>query len=120
MKLSDLKTGMIVTIRRGDEFVVFKDFANSYVESNGIICNTQARKWMDFADFSDDMKSTSQILGNCYDIVRVEVPNHPYSFGDTGYEREKRKLVWSEEGAKEVTMAEIEEKFGCKVKIVKE
>ena len=40
----------------------------------------------------------------------------PFSISDTF-----RELLWKrEEPVKEVTMAEIEEKFGCKVKIVKE
>lgn len=120
MKLSDLKTGMIVTLRNGEEYVVFKNFADLFTESQAIICNTQIKRWMNISDFSDDMKCTSQFLRNNYDIVKVEIPHHPYSFGDIGYAREKRKLLWKEEAVKEVTMAEIEEKFGCKVKIIKE
>lgn len=116
MKLSDLKTGMIVTLRNGDEYVVFRNFSDLYTESTSIICN--GRSWNNLCYYSDGMKCSS-LFGKMYDIVKVEVPYHPYSFFNLEHEREKRKIVW-EEGAKEVTMAEIEEKFGCKVKIVKE
>ena len=64
------------------------------------------------------MKSNVFVDGSL-DIVKVEVPYHPYDFLNLGHERDKRKLLWQEEPEiKEVTMSEVEEKFGCKVKIV--
>ena len=118
MKLSDLKTGMIVTLRNGDEYVVFRDFSDLYTEATSIICN--GKSWNNLCYYSDGMKCSSGCLGNMQDIVKVEIPYHPYSFFDLTREKHRRKLVWKEESVKEVTMAEIEEKFGCKVKIVKE
>ena len=118
MKLSDLKTGMIVTLRNGDEYVVFRDFSDLYTEATSIICN--GKSWTNLCYYSDGMKCSSGCLGNMHDIVKVEIPYHPYSFFDLTREKHRRKLVWKEESVKEVTMAEIEEKFGCKVKIVKE
>lgn len=123
MKLSDLKTGMIVTIRRGDELVVFKDYCVSDVTSSccqsGIICNAKERTWTTLENFNEEMNCTNSILGADFDIMKVEAVSHPYSFSLMDYEKEKRKTLWSAI-IKEVTMAEIEAHFGCKVKIVKE
>ena len=117
MKLSDLKTGMIVTLRNGDEYVVFTDFSELYTEATSIICN--GKSWINLCYYSDGMKCSSGCLGNMHDIVKVEIPYHPYSIQKPSYEKDKRKILY--DGiVKEVTMAEIEEKFGCKVKIVKE
>ena len=118
MKLSDLKTGMIVTLRNGEEYVVFRNFADLFSQATSIICN--GKKWNNLCYYSDDLKCNSALLGTGQDIVKVEIPYHPYSFFNLEHEREKRKLLWKEEAVKEVTMAEIEEKFGCKVKIIKE
>lgn len=123
MKLSDLKTGMIVTIRRGDEFVVFKDFCLSDECKNichtGIICNAGTRTWTTLENFNEEMKCINSILGKDFDIIKVEVVAHPYSFSVMDYEKHKRKTLWNDI-IKEVTMAELEEMFGCKVNIVKE
>lgn len=123
MKLSDLKTGMIVTIRRGDEFVVFKDFCLSDESKKtcqtGIICNAHTRTWAELENFNEEMECVNSILGKDFDIIKVEAVAHPYSFSVMDYEKEKRKTLWNGI-VQEVTMAEIEEKFGCKVKIVKE
>ena len=123
MKLSDLKTGMIVTLRNGDEYVVFKDYCVSDVTApyckSGIICNAKEHTWTSLENFNEEMKCTNSILGADFDIMKVEAVSHPYSFSDIGYEKHKRKTLWSGI-VKEVTIAEIEEKFGCKVKIVKE
>lgn len=118
MKLSDLETGMIVTLRNGEEYVVFRNFSDLYTVATSIICN--GRSWNNLCYYSDDMKCSSGCLENMHDIVKVEIPYHPFSFFNLERERERRKLLWKEESVKEVTMTEIEEKFGCKVKIVKE
>lgn len=122
MKLSDLKTGMIVTNRKGEEFVVFKDFCLSDESENykkGIICNAKQHSWLSLDKFNEEMECLSPVLGVDCDIMKVEAVPHPYSFSDIAYEKHKRKTLWSG-FVKEVTMAEIEEKFGCKVKIIKE
>lgn len=122
MQLSDLKTGMIVTTRDGREWCVLKDFECTYEgakEKNAILCysNMGGRSWTSLSNHSE-MKNNG-FMGDSLDIVKVEVPYHPHGFLDLEYERDKRKLLWQEEPEiKEVTMSEVEEKFGCKVKIV--
>ena len=126
MKLSDLKTGMIVTWRNGVECVVMIDCeCNTSIFGSALVVNAVGCHWMPLSDYGEDMKIKSGYEDELddaseLDIVKVEVPCHPYSFFNLEYEKEKRKLLWKEETVKELTMAEIEEKFGCKVKIVKE
>ena len=117
MKLSDLKTGMIVTLRNGSEYVVFRNSANLYgFDSSDILVNAEKCSWHKLSKYTDYLHCCSETE---WDIVKVEIPYHPFCNMNIDYERDKRKLLW-EESVKEVTMAEIEEKFGCKVKIVKE
>ena len=123
MKLSELKTGMIVTTREGVEYVVFKDAVCKNPEYCGtVFVNKKCFSWHEIKNFKEDMTYESGWGGDYkkYDIVKVEIPSHPYSYMDLNYEEIKRKVIWEREEIKEVTMAEIEKKFGCKVKIVKE
>ena len=118
MKLSDLKTGMIVTLRNGDEYVVFRNCKNLYnFDSSDILVNAKLYSWHNLSKYTDDLCCCPN---KEWDVVKVEIPYHPYSTMNIDYEREKREVFWEREKVLEVTMAEIEEKFGCKVKIVKE
>ena len=122
MQISDLKTGMIVTTRDGREWCVLRDFECTYEGAkvkNAILCysNTYDKSWTSLSSYSK-MKNNG-FMGDSLDIVKVEVPYHPYGFLNLEHEKDKRKLLWQEEPEiKEVTMSEVEEKFGCKVKIV--
>lgn len=122
MQISDLKTGMIVTTRDGREWCVLKDFECTYEgtkEKNAILCysNTYDKSWISLSSYSE-MKNKG-FMGDSLDIVKVEIPYHPYGFFNLGYEKDRRKLLWKEEPEiKEITISEVEEKFGCKVKIV--
>lgn len=118
MKLSDLKTGMIVTLRDGLEYVVFRNCKNLFhYDSSDILVNSKTCSWHNLSKYTDDLCCCTD---KEWDIVKVEIPCHPYCNMNIDYEREKRKVFWERENVLEVTMAEIEEKFGCKVKIVKE
>ncbi len=118
MKLSDLETGMIVTWRNGTELVVMIDYECQSDIERRIFVNEKDRCWLRFGYYREDMKMMNGHTE--FDIVKVELATHPYGFLNLEFEKENRKLLWSEEIVKEVTMAEVEEKFGCKIKIVKE
>ena len=55
---------------------------------------------------------------NSFDIMKVYLPNHPYAFMNITYQESNRKLIWERNNVKEMTMREIEEHLGCKIKIV--
>ena len=116
---ADLKTGMIVTLRNGVEFIVYRDVKNQYY-SKDILLGLR-HNWFKLSHFKEDL--TAEYEYN--DIVKVESPTHPYALMDINYEKDKRTLIWErtepkEEPIKELTMEELEKHFGCKVKIVAE
>ena len=111
MTLDELKTGMIVKTREGNSHIVMRDFIDegdilAGLSNNNVISNT----WTSLSNYNQDM--THSALPNL-DIVGV-YDSYPYS-ADTS-----KRPIWERKEYKEVTMSEIEEMFGCKVKIVEE
>ena len=111
---------MIVTTRNNIEFVVFLSSHSQYNQSanTDVLVNEERKCWFSLnGSISEDLNGVG-FYENDYDIMKVELPYHPYCFQNLNYERNARKLLWERKEIKEVTMAEVEEKFGCKVKIV--
>jgi len=125
MKKSDLKTGMIVTIRDGSEYVVLLDAVSDYTKGAcDVMLNSDEHRWNRLENYEEDLTYKNGLMdcndGDDFDIIKVELSPHPYTFADLNYERSERKLLWKrEKPVKEMTMAELEAHFGCKVKIVK-
>lgn len=122
MQKKDLKTGMVVTLRNGMEYVVFRDIDAVYLngvdedkKKEGVLVSINNNwEWLSF--YKEDL-SFSDLRSS--DIIKVELPYHPYSYMNLGYCRNQRTILW-EEKVKEFTIAELEKHFGCKVKIIKE
>ena len=111
MTLNDLKTGMIVKIRNGEYHIIMRDFIDDGDILAGLSCNNKiSDTWTSLSRYNQDM--TYPKLSSL-DIVNVYASS-VYS-ADT-----PTKLLWERKEYKEVTMQEIEEKFGCKIKIVEE
>ena len=111
MTLNDLKTGMIVKIRSGKYYIIMRDFIDYGDVLAGLSCNNKiSDTWISLSAYNKDM--THHTLPNI-DIMSVYASS-VYS-ADT-----PTRLLWERKEYKEVTMKEIEEKFGCKVKIVEE
>lgn len=109
MRLDELKTGMIVKTREGKYHIIMKDFIDSGDILAGISCNNILNSYIELSHYEQDMKHKQS--PDC-DIMSV-YSSYP---GDINI---PRMLLWKrEEEYKIVTMKEIEEKFGCKVKIV--
>ena len=109
MTLNDLKTGMIVEIRNGNSYIVMRDFIDDGDIIAGLSCNNKiSDTWISLSSYDKDMTHSS--LPNI-DIMSV--------YASSAYSTDTpTKLLWERNEYKEVTMKEIEEKFGCKVKIV--
>ena len=109
MKLDELKTGMIVTVRTGDSYIVMRDFLGDISILTGISDNkTISRKWIKMSGYTQDLTCTKAPILDIMSVYssdpcEIDIP---------------RGLLWERKECKEVTMKEIEEKFGCKVKIV--
>ena len=109
MTLNDLKTGMIVKTRNGEYHIIMRDFIDDGDILAGLSCNNKILgTWTSLSNYNQDMTHSGV---PCLDIMSVYT-SYPYS-ADT-----PKKLLWERKECKEVTMKEIEEKFGCKVKIV--
>ena len=119
-------------IKRGD--IVIDKFTKSdlknrmVVETKNHLFYIVIGEWLVGETGSIKLDSYSYDLYNYYnkhDIIRVYYPvyrldgfiQHPIDLHTT-VTNSCMRLLWERTSVKEVTMAEIEEKFGCKVKIV--
>lgn len=120
MTLNDLKTGMIVTWRNGEKATVLRD-----TPKFGILLNTDRNflvrcsgdGWTTLSNYNDDF--TNKFV-DIYDIVKVEVPRHPYDCFNYNRYTFDSEVVWEKESAVKMTVAEIEKKLGYKIEIVSE
>jgi len=107
MKKADLQTGMWVEYRNGDKRCVMLGTTVGDV----LVCEIS---YSGLGSFTDDLKCIFDIAR---DIVKIFKNDSPCDML-TG---KCLTLIWQREPEiKEVTMAEVEEKFGCPVKIIKE
>lgn len=107
---SDLKDGMVVEYRNGDRCVVI----------NGYFMKPTGYGWMPINDYDDELHSKGGLsLDRAYDIVKVyssKAKNMP-DYCDAS----KLTLIWErkeEPEYTEMTVEEIEEKLGYKVKVI--
>lgn len=100
---ADLRNRMVVQYRNGERKLVVDNLLMDRHESDMLI------------DYNDDL-TFKDCYRNEYDITRV------YPEVDTFEQmltvEQKHKPIWQRPEVKEVTVAEVEEKFGCKVKII--
>ena len=100
---SDLKNGMIVELRNGNRYMVV---GTDLLGLNG---------YMGLCSYNKDLlKYDSTSTDPDWDIVKVYKNIYHLDL------KKANCIVWEREEVKEVTMAEVEEKFGCRVKIVKD
>jgi len=98
MKKSDLKTGMIVTLRNGDEHMVFMDSASIYCDnyrfSNDVIVNlNRMGSWEELPQYDDDLKIIDEGRSD-FDIVKVEKVDHPYAFIYGVHRSDRREILF--------------------------
>ena len=111
MTLNDLKTGMIVKTREDNSYIVMRDFVDAGDILAGLSDSTEiTNSYIKLSDYKQDMKhdglSGLDIMSVYISYLHcIDIP---------------KKLLWKREEYMEVTMSEIEEKFGCKVKIIED
>lgn len=126
MTLNDLKTGMIVTTRNGYEYTVIRDHCSTNITGCDVFvrCIDNTRGWLNVREYNPDLSFTDKWSdkqeNRAWDIVKVEVCEHPFGFMDLNYNRDDRKVIWEEPPAKKLTVSEIEKLLGYKVEIVSE
>lgn len=116
MKKSDLKTGMVAERRDGSLAMVML----GHHKDNDCFAS-QIGGWTGLTNYNTDLITKDGVSD--LDIMKVyEIPVYnTSSFFNGDLDFLGGALIWErEEKAQEVTMADIEAKFGCKVKIIKE
>lgn len=109
MKKLDLKTGYLVKYRNGNLRMVMPS-------SEGMIFVGEDGGHMFMNDYNEDLLCET---GKAYDIMEV------WGFSDfciyaLKVKTDNRKLLWSREDKKEMTISEIEKELGYSIKIVKD
>jgi hypothetical protein len=112
MKKADLRTGMRVTTRSGRCFLVLLNIKHEYDKATDVLVGFGERSWYELKNFNDD-------LSNIYaddTIMKVEVPKHLYAITKVnGYDYE---IIWERDSTKEMTIEEIQQALGYKIKVV--
>lgn len=125
MKLSDLKTGMHVILRDGDEYIVLKDtclcncLCNAYdydTYEKNIIKTLNSKTYTSLDNYNEDFTSTrfkgldivEVYTCDCITAILESVKNEPDSF----------IRIFEERPTKKMTLEEIEKELGYKIEIV--
>lgn len=116
MKLSELKTSDVCLSNKGSYGVVLRDTPKGdlikwFKNNKGEIIH----KFRSFDMINDDLTFKSDGKDNRIIKVYRVIDQHDMT---TMNAIDDKYLIW-EEKVKEVTMAELEEKYGCKVKVVR-
>ena len=110
-KKSDLKTGMKVTLRNGDEYIVLLNATHKYTNHKNILVgykNCNCCDWIPLNEYDEDLTYSNKV-SKFFDIVNVEECEHlGYLFTD--------RLEFNQQ-IKEMTLEEIEQKLGYKIKL---
>ena len=111
IKKSDLRTGMKVTLRNGDNYIVLLNARHIYTNDRDILVgyhNYNICDWLPLYGYKEDLTYSNRGYNN-FDIVKVEECEHlGYLFTD--------RLEFSQP-IKEMTLAEIEKELDYKIKI---
>ena len=122
MKLKDLKTGMRIILRDGNEAVVLKDVITPY-KSEGkqdmyVYINGG---WMSSSSYNDDL--TIKGKNRKFDIMKVYAQNNGEYIDARVLDRNALKnmdKIWERKEKRKMTVSEICEELGYDVEIVKE
>ena len=120
MTKSELKTGMIATMRNGKKLTVYRNCACSFAHPNhnDVFVDASNSSWSSFNSYTEDLKSKSGHVE--LDIVKVELVHHPYDYNKYPNFAIVDKVLWTREETKKLTVEEIESILGYKVEIVSE
>lgn len=106
-KKQDLRNRMVVELRNGERYLVIFNTDGSIHLMHGNGCH-----WTDCNNMKEDL--TFSWDEREYDIMKVY--SKVYVFTDVNCTKD---ILWERQEVKEMTMEDIEELMGCKVKIVK-
>ena len=99
MNKSDLRTGMKVLLRNGDEYMVLCNFASDYkghkIKDKMVFLSNNINCWNDDRSYDNCLENS---IDKNLDIMKVFSPEHPYSissyFGVENTGSHEYTLVW--------------------------
>ena len=109
----NLETGMRVVVRDGNEYVVMKDYETVHY-GVGAILGVNGIGFKSLKNYNHDL--THATLGKDSDIMKVLKPI--YDSDVLSNNEDDFEVIWEREEAVELTVAQISEKLGYKVKVV--
>lgn len=115
MKLGELRTGMVVTLRNGGKYMVFRKIHSDWTNDD-VLVQLNGDDYLFLAEYDSDMMCKGA-YHDPFDIMEVWVARQPLNFVSFNKE-EYYTLLWKREEPKEMTMAEIEAALGYKIRIV--
>ena len=121
---ADLKTGHIVTVRRGGKFVVFKNLEGNFDGVNikdsekSYFVNIGSMGYNLFDEYDDNL-CVRTVTASDYDIMKVEeVDTVAALTNERAYDLANKKTIWERSVPKKMTLAEIEKELGYPVEVV--
>ena len=115
MTINDLKTGMIVILANGKEYMIYKGAKTTYYNGDVLVATDGSASWDELWSYNTDLTKINRVDKDL-DIVKViEVP-HPYAFIKPGYDSQRRKVLWSKK--KTYTYAQLREILGEEFEVV--
>lgn len=104
----DLKTGMLVELRDGEKYMVFKDAPSLNTAGTDCLVNINRDDWFYLSNFTDSIHLVNSNHSSDWDIVRVFQAKHPYAFTGVGSEYQ---LIWErvEKSPQQLKIEELEQ-----------
>lgn len=120
MTKQDLKTGMRVRTRNGELYLVLKDCKTGHYGHQDLLFASFCGDYNIGDDYNNDLICVdSNDTDEDFDIVEVYTAKSGFADIDV-LDRTSLKSIWKREEKKKMTVAEIEEKLGYEVEIVRE
>ena len=114
MTKSELKTGMIVVLANGREYMVYKDVGYVGAETKDVAVEIPSNKsWLKLDNYNEDMTMPEY---SALDIIQVIKSPHPYALLYPHYEKEKREIIWTKK--KRYTYTQLRDILGEEFEIV--
>jgi hypothetical protein len=115
MTKSDLRTGMIVVLANGNEYMVYNGVQTSNNAGSVLVRINGSHSWFDLTSYNEDMTMGNREYAE-WDIVKVIQVAHPFALVDTTYGITSRKVLWTRK--KKYTYAQLREILGEEFEVV--
>ena len=105
MKKPELRTGMVVTLRDGTEYMVMLGMRTAWTgcyDKDLLVSTWMEWCWNSLEYYNEDLTYGGSVEHpENWDIVKVEMYSHPCSIQGKRASEEKRKLLWQREDREE-------------------